>query len=190
MKAKNIEAKAKASENNREGGYVSGSRIKSGINGFNRLSKRLSSFAIAAIFVMAVFLAFTAVASATTIYVPEGGNQTLSKAETEEQLLASLALGSLIPNTMLQNFEKNGAFTFETPYILNKKWTKGDKYDGNKRAKGHGWGVDKVKLPTSILDKMIAWHNSAMNVVETDSEGGEDTPAQEEAPAEASGVKM
>jgi len=108
-------------------------------------------------------------------------------AETEEQLLESLALASLIPNTMLQNFEKNGAFSFETPYILTKKWTKGDKYEGNKRAKGHGWGVDKVKLPTSILDKMIAFHNTAMNVVETAH--ADDGASQEEAPT-ATGVKM
>lgn len=110
-------------------------------------------------------------------------------AETEEALLASLELASFIPNTMLQNFEKNGAFTFETSYILTKKWSKGDKYDGKKTAKGHGWGVDKVKLPTSISDKMVAWHNSAMSVVETAKTEGGDTPAQE-APQEASGVKM
>ena len=110
------------------------------------------------------------------------------KAETEEQLLESLALASLIPNTMLKNFEKNGAFAYETPYILTKKWTKGDKYEGNKRAKGHGFGVEKVKLPTSILDKMIAFHNSKLNVVET-SEVSSDTE-QEELPSNASGVQM
>ena len=109
-------------------------------------------------------------------------------AETEEALLVSLALGSFIPNTMLQNFEKNGAFAFETPYILTKRWTKGDKYEGNKRTKGHGWGVDKVKLPTSILDKMIAFHNTAMNVVES-AGSTEETSTQEEAPT-ATGVKM
>jgi len=110
------------------------------------------------------------------------------KAETEEALLASLSLASLIPNTMLLNFEKNGAFSFETAYILTKKWTKGDKYEGNKRAKGHGWGVDKVKLPTSIMDKVIAFHSEKMNVVEV-ADGGEDGTAQEEAPT-ATGVKM
>ena len=110
-------------------------------------------------------------------------------AETEEALIGSLALASLIPNTMLQNFEKNGAFSFETPYILTKKWTKGDKYDGNKRAKGHGWGVEKVKLPTSILDKMVAFHTSAMNIVDTDSSTDGEASSQEEAPT-ATGVKM
>jgi len=110
-------------------------------------------------------------------------------AETEDALMASLELSSFIPNTMLQNFEKNGAFAFETCYILTKKWTKGDKYEGNKRAKVHGWGVDKVKLPTSIVDKMVAFHNSAMNVVEqSDSSDGESS--QGEAPATATGVKM
>ena len=108
-------------------------------------------------------------------------------AETEAQLLESLALGSYIPNTMLKNFEKNGAFSLETPYILTKKWTKGHKYDGNKRTKGHGWGVEKVKLPTSIVDKMIAFHNTKMSVVDTSD--SEET-AQQEAPANASGVKM
>jgi len=107
-------------------------------------------------------------------------------AETEEQLMNSLQLASIIPNTMLKNFEKNGAFVFDTPYIITKKWTKGDKYDGNKRAKGHGFGVEKVKLPTSILDKMLAFHNSKMNVVETEQV---DAATQEQAP-KASGVKM
>ena len=88
-------------------------------------------------------------------------------AQTEKQLLDSLALGSYIPNTMLLNFEKNGAFSFETPYIITKKWTKGDKYQGNKKARGHGFGVEKVKLPTSILDKMIAFHNEKLNIMET-----------------------
>jgi hypothetical protein len=109
-----------------------------------------------------------------------------ANAETEEQLIGSLALASLIPNTMLKNFEKNGAFSFETPYILTKKWTKGDKYEGNKRAKGHGFGVEKVKLPTSILDKMIAFHNTKMSVVET----SEETSPEQEAPATATGVRM
>lgn len=112
-------------------------------------------------------------------------------AETEDQLIASLGLGSYIPNTMLLNFEKNGAFSFETCYLLTKKWTKGDKYEGNKRTKGHGWGVEKVKLPTSITDKMIAFHNSAMSVVDSGETGGDaksETP-QEPAPT-ATGVKM
>jgi hypothetical protein len=112
------------------------------------------------------------------------------KAETEEQLMNSLALASFVPNTMLLNFEKNGAFAFETPYILTKKWTKGDKYEGNKRAKGHGWGVEKVKLPTSILDKMLAFHNEKMSVVEkAEDDAAEETP-QQDAPKNASGVKM
>ena len=110
------------------------------------------------------------------------------KAETEEALLSSLSLVGIIPNTMLKNFEKNGAFSLETPYIITKKWDKGDKYEGNKRAKGNGFGVDKVKLPTSILDKMIAFHNAAMNVVEQAS-GSEGESSQEEAPT-ATGVKM
>ncbi len=109
-----------------------------------------------------------------------------SSAETEDALISSLELASLIPNTMLKNFEKNGAFAFDTAYILTKKWTKGDKYEGNKRAKGHGFGVDKVKLPTSILDKMISFHSSAMNVVEKSEV---EAPKQEEAPT-ATGVKM
>lgn len=111
--------------------------------------------------------------------------------ETEEALLKSLALASFIPNTMLLNFEKNGAFSLETSYILTKKWTKGDKYEGNKRAKGHGWGVDKVKLPTSIIDKMIAFHNTAMSVVDSGETGCDtksETP-QEPAPT-VTGVKM
>jgi len=60
--------------------HVSGDSAKSGINGFNRLSKRLLSLAIAAILVMAVFAMFTSVAGATTIWVPEGGNQTIQQA--------------------------------------------------------------------------------------------------------------
>jgi len=110
------------------------------------------------------------------------------EATTEKQLLDSLELASLIPNTMLKNFEKNGAFKFETPYILTKAWSKGDKYEGNKRAKGHGWKVEKVKLPTSILSKMIAFHNDALNIVEKAGDA-EDVEAQPEAPT-ASGVRM
>jgi len=106
-------------------------------------------------------------------------------AQTEDQLVTSLKLASYIPNTMLLNFEKNGAFVLDTPYILTKKWTKGDKYDGNKRAKGHGFGVEKVKLPTSILDKMLAFHNTAMSVVEKVEE-----TTQESAPSKSAGVKM
>lgn len=116
------------------------------------------------------------------------GLQFDQSAETEDALIASLKLASFIPNTMLQNFEKNGAFSFETAYILNKKWSKGDKYEGNKRAKGHGWTVNKVKLPTSIMDKVVAHHNSLMSVVETPSE--EKAEPQGEAPKAKSGVKM
>jgi len=87
------------------------------------------------------------------------------EAQSEEELLSSMELVSYIPNTMLKSFEKNGAFAHGVAYILTKKWTKGDKYDGNKRAKGHGFTVEKVTLPTSTIDKMTAWHNEAMSVV-------------------------
>jgi len=118
------------------------------------------------------------------------GLQFDEKAETEEALIASLKLASFIPNTMLQNFEKNGAFSYETAYILTKKWTKGDKYNGNLRAKGHGWEVKKIKIPTSVMDKIVAHHNSLMSVVETTDTDTAGAEAQGEEPKAQSGVKM
>ncbi len=104
-----------------------------------------------------------------------------ANAQTEAQLLSSMSLVGVIFNTMLKNFVKNGAIRYETPYIITKAWDKGDKYDGNKRAKGNGFKVAKVNLPANILDKMVAWHNEQLAVVEV---------ADEDTAQEAPNVKI
>ena len=111
-----------------------------------------------------------------------------AKAQTEQELLDSLALTGVIFNTMLKNYVKNGAWSYEVPYIITKKWNKGDKYEGNKRAKGNGFGVAKVKLPVAIVNKIEDFYRSKMSVVSTD-EADQAFPEQE-APKQASGVRM
>lgn len=82
-------------------------------------------------------------------------------AKTEQEILDSAKLVSIIPNTMLQGKKKNGAFTIGQAYKFVKIWTKGDKYNG-RQSKGHGYEVSKYNLPQSILDKMIAKHTELL----------------------------
>ena len=112
-----------------------------------------------------------------------------TEAQTEDELLASLSLVGIIFNTQLRNFVKNGAIRYETPYIISKAWNKGDKYDGNKRAKGNGFKVQKVGLPTPLLEKITAWHGEQLNIVEVSETSDAETP-QQEAPKNASGVNI
>lgn len=84
-------------------------------------------------------------------------------AATEEALIASLALGSIIPNTLLLNKQKNGAIIPGELYRIEKKWNKGDTYDGNKKAKGHGYELYHLKVSTAIITAVKEFHDSALN---------------------------
>lgn len=81
--------------------------------------------------------------------------------KTEQEIIDSAKLVSIIPNTMLQGKKKNGAFEIGQAYKFTKKWSKGDKYNG-RSSKGHGYTVEKYSLPKSILDKLFEKHNELL----------------------------
>lgn len=84
-----------------------------------------------------------------------------ANSKTEEDILNSCKLVSIIPNTMLKGMITNGAFAKGCAYKVTKKWTKGDKYQG-RAAKGHGYEVAKFGLPASILEKLYSKHNELL----------------------------
>lgn len=94
-------------------------------------------------------------------------------ATTEDALFSSLELGSLIPNKLLLGKQENGAVIRGELYRIEKKWNKGDTYEGNRTAKGHGFDLFHLKLNTAFLKRVEDFLNSTLN-----------KPIQE-APAEA-----
>jgi len=84
-------------------------------------------------------------------------------AKTEDALIASLELGSLIANTLLLNKQKNGAIVPGELYRIEKKWNKGDTYDGNKKAKGLGYELFHLKVSTAIITKVKEFHDTKLN---------------------------
>ena len=63
---------------------------------------------------------------------------------------------------MLHSKQDNGAVVRGELYRIEKTWSKGDVYDGNKRAKGHGFDLFHLKLNTAFLKKIEDFHNTAM----------------------------
>ena len=96
-------------------------------------------------------------------------------AETEAELLKSLALGSIIPNMLLCNKQDNGAIIPGEMYRIEKAWNKGDTFDGNKKAKGHGYVLYHLKLSTAILKKVKTFHDEAMNLNVKEEESTDST---------------
>jgi len=84
-------------------------------------------------------------------------------ADTEEALFASLELGSIIPNKLLLGKQENGAVIRGELYRIEKSWSKGDTYDGNKTAKGHGFSLFHLKLSTAFLKRVENFLNTALN---------------------------
>lgn len=83
------------------------------------------------------------------------------KSKTEDDILTSAKLVSIIPNTMLKGMIQNGAFAKGQAYKITKKWSKGDKYQG-RAAKGHGYEVAKFGLPSTLIDKLYEKHNELL----------------------------
>lgn len=81
--------------------------------------------------------------------------------KTEDDILNSAKLVSIIPNTMLKGMIANGAFAKGQAYKITKKWSKGDKYQG-RAAKGHGYEVSKFGLPSTVLSKLYDKHNELL----------------------------
>lgn len=89
-----------------------------------------------------------------------------TEAETEQELLESLELGSIIPNTILKNKQETGNLVAGELYKIVKTWDKGDKYKdksgATKRAKGHGFDMYHLKLNTAFLKKVREFHDNIM----------------------------
>ena len=84
-----------------------------------------------------------------------------ANSKTEDDVINSCKLVSIIPNTMLKGMITNGAFAKGSAYKVTKKWTKGDKYQG-RAAKGHGYEVSKFGLPATVIEKLYAKHNELL----------------------------
>ena len=84
-----------------------------------------------------------------------------ANSKTEDDVINSCKLVSIIPNTMLKGMITNGAFAKGSAYKVTKKWTKGDKYQG-RAAKGHGYDVSKFGLPATVIEKLYAKHNELL----------------------------
>lgn len=84
-----------------------------------------------------------------------------ANSKTEDDVINSCKLVSIIPNTMLKGMITNGAFAKGSAYKVTKKWTKGDKYQG-RAAKGHGYEVSKFGLPSTVIEKLYAKHNELL----------------------------
>jgi hypothetical protein len=100
-------------------------------------------------------------------------------AKNKDELVKSFQLASLIPNTLLQNKAANGAFSMGEAYRLKKEWSKGDKFEGGKKAKGHGYKVFRLKASTDVLDAMKAFHDEALGGAGL---GSDDSSAQSSGP--------
>lgn len=74
-------------------------------------------------------------------------------ASTEEELEKSMKCISMPANTLLLNKIVSGVMRPGIAYRLEKAWNKGDKYDGNKKARGHGYKVFKLNASDELLRK-------------------------------------
>ena len=79
------------------------------------------------------------------------------KADTEDKLMTSAELRSFVPNTLLLNKLAAGQMRPGQAYRIEKKWNRGDKYNGNQKAKGYGYGVFKLNASDELLSKFDAF---------------------------------
>ena len=77
-------------------------------------------------------------------------------AASPEAFIESATLIGFIPNTMLKNKQDNGAVAAHTLYRIEKAWDQGDKYDGNKKAKGFGYNMYRVNIDTELVNQLSA----------------------------------
>ena len=80
-------------------------------------------------------------------------------AKNEKELEQSMSLTGFIPNTLLLNKVAAGQMRHGNAYRIEKAWDRGDKYNGNQKAKGYGYKVFKLNAPDALLtkfDKFVA----------------------------------
>lgn len=83
--------------------------------------------------------------------------------KTEQAMIDSAELKSIIPNTMMKNLIANGGMVRGEAYIITKKWTKGDAIPNSKqKAKGHGYEVARIKAPDAFLEQLKQKHTELL----------------------------
>jgi hypothetical protein len=100
-------------------------------------------------------------------------------AATEQELIDSMELASFVPNTLLLNKIASNSMRAGDAYRIEKKWNRGDKYDGNKKAKGYGYSVYKLSASNELLNKFEAFISENLG---TSVAAMGETPVEEEAP--------
>ncbi len=78
-------------------------------------------------------------------------------AKTEKELEESMSLVGFVPNTLLLNKIAAGQMRPGNAYRIEKSWNRGDKYEGNKKAKGYGYKVFKLSASDALLSKFDAF---------------------------------
>ncbi len=78
-------------------------------------------------------------------------------AKTEAELENSMELASFVPNTLLLNKIASGTMRPGNAYRIEKAWNRGDKYEGNKKAKGYGYKLFKLNASDALLQKFDAF---------------------------------
>ena len=96
--------------------------------------------------------------------------------DTTEKLEQSMELASFVPNTLLLNKIAAGQMRPGQAYRIEKRWNRGDKYNGNQKAKGYGYAVYKLNASDELLTKFDAYIASQLGGVPTGEQPAEDTP--------------
>lgn len=98
------------------------------------------------------------------------------EAKSTEELLESVELAYVIPNTMLTNTMRNTGMIKGEAYKFVKKWSKGDKFEGVKKgARGHGFDLVHLKANDNLLEALKAKHDELLPDDFLDSAGSEES---------------
>ncbi len=75
----------------------------------------------------------------------------------EAAMKKSMQLKGFIPNTLLLNKIASGLMRIGGVYRIEKTWNRGDKYNGNMKAKGFGYKLFKLGASDALLNVFEAF---------------------------------
>ena len=99
-------------------------------------------------------------------------------AKDEASLKKSYALTGFVPNTLLLNKIAAGQMRPGNAYRIEKSWNRGDKYNGNQKAKGYGYKVFKLGASDELLSSFDAFIAEQLGTVPTSETEVADTTSK------------
>lgn len=99
-------------------------------------------------------------------------------AKDSDSLKSSYALTGFVPNTLLLNRLAAGQMRPGNAYRIEKAWNRGDKYNGNQKAKGYGYKVFKLGASDELLSSFDIFIANELGIVPTSEEEVTDTESK------------